>query len=174
MNLATYYYVVVPGNQYGLGDPSDILIVRVENLLPSPVLTLVEKVQKDDIRVFWDPVPNTVNYIVYMSLVPINGTTIFGELFSSPLLDANVHNYTFIETGFGDHYFVVVAVNGTGYSEPSNVLYFDNSLRAGPDYLPYYIAGGAGAFILITIPLVMKYYKDRKMSDPNELLKKYT
>jgi hypothetical protein len=100
-----------------------------------------------------------------------NGTALI-DFMSSPKLNNKTFQFTFDGIGYGVHYFVVVAINGTGTSFYSNCIEYDNTPPKSDDPMWMFIGIGVGIFLIVAIPLIIKYIHDKR-NDPTRLLNKY-
>jgi hypothetical protein len=171
--LGKYYYCLVASSQWGKGNQSAVLYVRVEDIpLPTTVLELT-LTPEGHLVVTWQLITLVDGYIAYMSSAPINENTTLSSMTSSPILNSHVKNYTFYNVGYGEKWFFVVTVNATGRGNWSNIEYFNREMPS---------RSNRPMQILITITVVSiaaivgitlwKFYKERKYS-PDRLLEKY-
>jgi hypothetical protein len=172
-DLGKYYYIIIPISPFGIGDPSDTIEVRVEDLPPVPVLLKVIATDETSIMITWNLLPEVDGYIAFYSREPITQEILRSKLTASPLLNNQTSNFTFKEIGVGTFYFAIVSINGSGISNYSNILTFSNLREIGiPQSMITKIAilGGIGGFVAIII--VVKLIYNRK-NDPDHLLQKF-
>jgi fibronectin type 3 domain-containing protein len=171
--LGKYYYLLLPVSNYGAGDPSAIIEIRVEDRPPPTVLVKIITLKESTFMVVWDLIPEAEGYIAYYSRFPITNQTNLSNLTTSPILNKNTYNYTFNDIGIGTFYFAVVAINGTGSSEYSNLLTVSNlKARETPKGIYIMIAAFSSVGGIIGTLFLIKYIKDRK-NDPELLLKRH-
>jgi hypothetical protein len=172
--LGKYYFVIIASCTFGTGNQSSVRLVRVEDLPSAPIIANATRGNADAIIICWDLVPNADGYIAYMSLTPITENSSINAMVSSPLLGAAAINYTFYKAGIGNHWFIVVAVNGTGRSVFSNVYSFNNARdsteNVGVTIL--FVIGSIGIAGLIGFT-TWKYWQERR-NDPDRIMKKFT
>jgi hypothetical protein len=176
MPLGNYYYLLVPMSLFGQGNQSSILEIQVQDLPASPIITDAISGYMDNVQIFWNASISADHYIAYMGYQLITFNTSLSNLIASPMLDADMLNYTFTSARFGDHWFVVVAINATGTSNISNIFYFNN-LSGQSTGLPnqveiLIIAGTSISVGVVTIVIIFIIRKRR--NSPERLFEKLT
>jgi fibronectin type 3 domain-containing protein len=168
-----YYYGILPISAFGPGDPSEILMVRVECRPPTPNLLSAVETNPGTFLVNWDPISGIDGYIVFVSRYPIVNEINFSVTTASPLLNSDMVNYTFSNLGVGSFYFVMVSVNGTGFSEISNVIIKSNFREPGlPENVITMIWVMSCAVGTLIGLVAFKLIRDRR-NNPDRILYKY-
>lgn len=147
MNLKTYNLTLKSVNSYGASGYSDHILIYLDLVSNPPpaspsFITQNQTINENTILIEWEPVDFVDHYEIYMKT---------GDQGNFNLLKSSSgHNLTIKFNATNTYFFYLVAVNGSGSSNPSEVLEIDVNLGTndnGPAILGYEL-------LLLHIPMV--------------------
>ena len=147
----TYYYVVTAINMYGGSNISNnaIVVIEIPPYIPlTPILYQINSPDDDGtFTINWSPVENVEKYFLFRDTSFIN--TIEGL---EPIFNGLNLNYTETNLPEGTYYYCVIAINGSNWSEISNI---DRVIvKKLPDFSSNNIKGYSNEIFLLSFGLI--------------------
>ncbi|MHA1734548.1 MAG: fibronectin type III domain-containing protein [Promethearchaeota archaeon] len=178
----TYYYVVVSENEYGNSTPSNNVSVVVAippppNIVPTPpVLEVLSPSPSPtgNVSLSWTEEKGATEYFVFREFSPIQSVAGLDYVYKTTgtsHVDLGLQN--------GTYYYVVVAANDTGWSDPSNCenitvriplppgeTYEQWSLQPGSHVLQTQWSGGFSLSVNLTVTGALNFTVRQYLKNP--------